>query len=217
MKKIVSLITLIMGAFIFSANAQDIIVLTNGNEIKAKVQEVTTTDVRYKLFDSPEGATLFVPKSEVFSITYDDGYRIVIDQSTAKKTNAPIEKGTRAIGVYIPVLANYGLGAKYQQIVSDAIRLDGTFSIFTFFDNDFSGWDINANVHYLVPVEQFVIYPLLGLGIRNIKERDAGKETRPVLNAGGGIDIMLSEKATFNLELKISNVSMLSFGFMFKL
>jgi len=55
------------------AYAQDYIVLTNGDQIMAIVIEVSSTEVRYKLFERPNGRTRIVPRMNVRSImTWDD-------------------------------------------------------------------------------------------------------------------------------------------------
>ena len=46
-------IVISMGA----ANAQDLITKKNGEDIKAKVLEVTPNEVKYKLYDEPNGVT----------------------------------------------------------------------------------------------------------------------------------------------------------------
>jgi len=54
-------------------NAQDIITKKNGDEIKAKVQEVGINDVRYKLFENESGPTYTLLKSDIFMIKYENG------------------------------------------------------------------------------------------------------------------------------------------------
>jgi len=63
------------------ARAQDYITKTNGDDIKAKVLEVTPTEVKYKRFESLEGATYVINKSDVLIIHYHDGTRDVITTS----------------------------------------------------------------------------------------------------------------------------------------
>lgn len=54
-------------------NECDIIILKNGQEIRAKVLEVGQTEIRYKMCDNPEGPTFTKSKSEVSSIKYPNG------------------------------------------------------------------------------------------------------------------------------------------------
>ena len=72
--------TLIFITFLLSVSvyAQDIITLRNGNEIKAKVLEISNTEVKYKRFDNLQEATIAIPSIDVFFILYENGTREVI-------------------------------------------------------------------------------------------------------------------------------------------
>lgn len=72
MKKIISitLLTIMSSCFM---QAQDIITQKNGQDIKAKILEVGTNEVKYKLFDEPNGATYTVKKSSLVMIKYESG------------------------------------------------------------------------------------------------------------------------------------------------
>ena len=52
----------------FSAMAQDVIILKNGDEIKSLVQEIGTEYVKYKRFDNQTGPTYNVAIVEIFMI-----------------------------------------------------------------------------------------------------------------------------------------------------
>lgn len=65
------------------AVAQDIIVKNNKEEIKAKVLEVDTDRVKYKLFDSQDGPIYTVLKGQVFMIIYKNGRRETFEMSTS--------------------------------------------------------------------------------------------------------------------------------------
>lgn len=72
MKKLVLFaIAFVFGAF--AANAQDIITLKDGTDIKAKVTEVTGTEVKYKKFSNPDGPTFVIPKSDILVVRYENG------------------------------------------------------------------------------------------------------------------------------------------------
>ena len=72
-------------ASIFSANAQDIMLMQSGKEIKAKVTEITSSEIMYKLFGRTENPTINkVAKSKVVAIVFEDGTLMVINPITAK-------------------------------------------------------------------------------------------------------------------------------------
>ncbi len=55
------------------ASAQDIIYLRNGEQIKAKINEVTYDAITYTHFENPTGALLKIYKGEVEKIVYENG------------------------------------------------------------------------------------------------------------------------------------------------
>ena len=61
-----------------SMYAQDIITLQNGDEIKAKVTEISASEIRYKRFENLEGPTIVISRSDVFFINYENGMREII-------------------------------------------------------------------------------------------------------------------------------------------
>lgn len=61
--------------FLFSSMgfAQDLLTKKNGEDISAKVLEVTTTEIKYKKFDDLNGSIFTILKSEVLLIRYENG------------------------------------------------------------------------------------------------------------------------------------------------
>ena len=77
---------------IYSEECNDIIVMKNGDEVKAKVIEINETEVKYKLCDNIEGPLVIANKSNVFMIKYSNGSKeILANESAQKKT----EKGNQ--------------------------------------------------------------------------------------------------------------------------
>ena len=70
--------------------AQDIIIMKNGSEIQAIVQDIRIDDVKYKKFDNPNGPNYTLKRSEIFMIRYENGSKdvfneIVTDVSAGKQ------------------------------------------------------------------------------------------------------------------------------------
>ena len=57
----------------YTASAQDIIVMKNGTAVKAKVQEITSNEIKYKKFSNLNGPLFVVDKSEVFAVNFENG------------------------------------------------------------------------------------------------------------------------------------------------
>ncbi|MBN1639387.1 MAG: hypothetical protein JW866_10490 [Ignavibacteriales bacterium] len=70
---------LLFGTLIITtcAFAQDIIYKVDGSEIKTKVIEITTNEIKYKNFEQLESALLNIPISQVFMIIYESGEKEV--------------------------------------------------------------------------------------------------------------------------------------------
>lgn len=81
-------IVLFLAICLFSVSgifAQDNIILKNGDEIKSKIIEVATAEIKYSKFENPTGPVYTILKSDVFMIKYENG---------SKDTFNPIEKPT---------------------------------------------------------------------------------------------------------------------------
>ena len=64
------------------AQAQDLITKKDGQDIKARVLEVSPNEVKYKLYDEPDGATYIVKKSELVMIRYESGRNEVFNNNS---------------------------------------------------------------------------------------------------------------------------------------
>lgn len=81
------LILLTTSVFIcFTSVAQDLLTKRNGEEVKVKVTEVTSTDVRYKVYDNQEGPVYTLSKTEVFSVKYQNGTKDIFAEQSAAPT-----------------------------------------------------------------------------------------------------------------------------------
>lgn len=115
---------------IFSrTEACDILTLKNGNEIEVKVIEIGTSEIRYKKCDNPEGPTITVRKSEVFSIKYPNGSKDIISSSNSSffdNSNQSHPEGDRSfivtlilwfflgvLGIHRFYLGHIGMGVLY--------------------------------------------------------------------------------------------------------
>ena len=75
--------------------AQDIIIMRNGDEVQAKVEEVGQTEIKYKKFSNLEGPSYSVSKAQVFMIRYENGQRDVFE---APRPPANVQQAPSAPG-----------------------------------------------------------------------------------------------------------------------
>ncbi len=146
--------------------------------------------------------------------------------------NTFAQKDEKSIGLnlgYGSEVKNFAIGAKFNYGLTDQIRLSPSFNYFLPKDG-FSGWELNADAHYLFDVAPKIkIYPLAGLtftGWRfdwggmlddwedeygyDFEDEDGGgssTETKFGINLGGGINYQLTNKLDIGFELKYSIVS----------
>jgi hypothetical protein len=74
----------------FMCFSQDILTYKNGTEVKAKVVEVTSSEVKFKRLDNPDGPLYTISKSDLFMIKYENGTKEVFTaQSTMESVPAP--------------------------------------------------------------------------------------------------------------------------------
>lgn len=69
--------------------AQDNIVLRNGEEIPAKVLEVSQTDLKYRKFANPEGPVYTAPLRDVLLIKYANGSKDSFGTNNGPLLNKP--------------------------------------------------------------------------------------------------------------------------------
>jgi hypothetical protein len=95
MKKLIFIIALV--SLTSFANAQDTIILKNGNKISAHVIEVGVSEIKYYKTDNPNSPTYIETKENVFVIKYQNGTKDVFNENLHKTDSVIIhnsEKGT---------------------------------------------------------------------------------------------------------------------------
>jgi len=99
--------------------AQDIIILKNGDDIQAIVQEVETNEVKYKRFDNPNGTNYVLKKSDIFMIRYENGRKDVFAGSAL-----PAEKQQQTADMSTQSELSYDNGVRQNRakLTSEQVR-----------------------------------------------------------------------------------------------
>lgn len=79
MKKIILVLATAFISISYSF-AQDIITKKNGDDVKSKIIEVTTNEVKYKMLENPDGPTFTILKSDILMIRYSNGAKDVFNE-----------------------------------------------------------------------------------------------------------------------------------------
>ena len=115
------LFAIAMAVFISHACfSQDVITYKNGTEAKVKVMEVTSTEVKFKKEENPDGPVYAELKSKIFMILYANGNKEVFGDNVAK----PVSTATTT-------------GGKQQTFNDDRLKFSGPRIGFTIIGN---GW-----------------------------------------------------------------------------
>jgi hypothetical protein len=72
---------------VFSGLGQDLIITKKGQDISAKVLEISLTTVKYKRFDNINGPIYNIPKSDVLMIRYQNGTKELLTGNSLKNEN----------------------------------------------------------------------------------------------------------------------------------
>lgn len=76
------ILTLLLGLFCNFLFAQDLIIMRNGDEVKAKVSEILQDQIKFKKWDNQDGPMYTENKSSIFMIKYQNGTKEVFDQQS---------------------------------------------------------------------------------------------------------------------------------------
>ena len=159
---IFTILFFIMG-WAYYVNAQDMIILKDGNVIEAKVLEISPTEIRYKRFDHLEGPTIIIMAADVLSIRYENGRVEVINSSPRPATTTPgipnIPAFPKAGGASEETKPNprfntIGAALGYQGVSAFGFTINGTVSPanYTFFDFNlglgFNSFAFNGRINF---------------------------------------------------------------------
>lgn len=72
-----------------SSAAQDVLLLRTGEEVQAKVEEVTASEVKYRKYDNLSGPLYTIKKAELFMIRYENGSKDVFNEQPPATNPTP--------------------------------------------------------------------------------------------------------------------------------
>ncbi len=96
MKRLIILALALLGSAMVS-RAQDIITTRSGEDIQAKVQEVSPLVIKYKRFSNPDGPTYSISTGQVLMIRYENGEKDIFDGAPVNTafSDGPVLEGLR--------------------------------------------------------------------------------------------------------------------------
>ena len=151
------------------------------------------------------------------------------------------DKGDMAVGLNLGItpctesgvsVANFGIGARFQYNVTNPLRLEAAVG-YDFKDKEVSVFTAGVNGHWIFSLsEKFNIYPIVGVGVANIKGyvsvdekvRDeilnnqghvntydnddiSDSSTKFYYNLGAGGEYKITDRLSANIEVKWQGIS----------
>ena len=118
--------------------------------------------------------------------------------------SAMAQKDIKAAGIHLNYgtgIESFSLGVKFQQNITDEIRLEPSMNYYFANKAGHDMLDINFNAHYLFPMAGNIrLYPLVGL---TFERWDTGKiKNRLGVNMGAGAEFDIADNWMMNFELK---------------
>lgn len=98
--------------------AEDIIVLQNGDIVKAKVIEIGQTEVKYRKISNLNGPIYSINKNEIFSISYENGEKEVFNDNPTKHKLEANSDSQNSVTVVSPAEDNDNIISEYNQYYS---------------------------------------------------------------------------------------------------
>ncbi|HAQ70453.1 MAG TPA: hypothetical protein DCR48_05710, partial [Flavobacteriales bacterium] len=86
-----SILLFILSLTFGSISAQDVIINNTGDEIQAKVLEISSSEIKYKRYDNLDGPIITIAKSEVLLIKYENGTKDVFQNQAEESSSAATE------------------------------------------------------------------------------------------------------------------------------
>ena len=141
----------------FSINAQDLIILRDGNVIEAIVIELSPSEIRYRRFDHLDGPIIVIPTVNVLSIRYENGRLETFDTTYTsdvqndKNISSAMDPNRLTFGINIDPsgFALFGPSASMEFTKGKLnTQIDFRFPSIGLLNNDTGGFGIGLGFNY---------------------------------------------------------------------
>lgn len=150
-----------------TANAQDLLVKLSGKIEKVKILEITSDEVKYKLYGNPEGPTFTVRQNQLFSIQLEDGtvqkFGETVPPSVSTNTSYQTVPQSTPVQTVAPTVIGSNTVTTTQSAPS-TLYGKGYDSVLSFYLQDGwgIGWDIRKNFSQYIGWDIFGISYMSG-------------------------------------------------------
>jgi hypothetical protein len=128
MKKLIFVIATMMSVIATTANAQDVLTKRNNETIKVKITEIGVDEIKYRMFNEPQGIVYTLDKADITSIKLESGHT----EQFEKNNLVPVaynEQRKQAIksNFLFPISSSAKLS--YERLVSPNVSVEVTTTI----------------------------------------------------------------------------------------
>lgn len=128
MKKVIFVIATMMSVIATTANAQDVLTKRNNETLKVKITEIGVDEIKYRIFNEPQGIVYTLDKTDIASIRLESGHT----EQFEKNSLAPIaynEQRKQAIksNFLFPISSSAKLS--YEKLLSPNASVEVTTTI----------------------------------------------------------------------------------------
>jgi len=202
--------------------------MRNGDEIRAKVTELTPSEIRYKRFENLEGPTIVARRAEGFAITYEKGTRELINPVTATTTKqATLTSVYEHTPYYAGIVGGYGIlgpviGIKAAYFFTEKLGVGLTYRRNTWSDwYDYGSTSVYAN--YFGPVfyghwgrtgSKFFFPSTVGFGVATYEEvygNESEKFTNFAMYISQGVAYRFASLCSAGINFNLGGGSLVAF------
>lgn len=155
------LLTIIACLLYVAAQAQDVLIKRNGDELEVKVLEINLQEVKYKRFDNLEGPVISIAKADIFMIKYENGTKVIMNEARPAVQQPVYARGNnqqQSLKLAGPRLGFTVLSQNYRDHIKDDFDTDVSALMTQF------GWQFETRVFTLENGTSglFEFVPLIG-------------------------------------------------------
>lgn len=162
LKSLSFIICLILCSLTYKSFSQDVITLSNGTVIEAKVIKITDSEIEYKKWNYQDGPSYIEKVSNISSIKYQNGDTDTFNKAATNNEGvvATVKKKSKSfIGI------NGGLGIGISNVYGYYNYSDGYYDYYNYFDDYYAYFPISVGVDFAFPIGSvFALGPYASLG-----------------------------------------------------
>jgi hypothetical protein len=209
LKSLSFIVCLILCSLTYKSFSQDVITLSNGTEIEAKVIKITDSEIEYKKWNNQEGPSYVEKISNVSSIKYQNGNKDTFNQKTAEVKVVNEKKKSKP---FIGINGGIGAGINYEKgfyTYTDSYN----YEYYEYYDDYYAYLPVSVGVDFAFPIGSvFALGPYASLG-SEVSSFNVGLGALAMFRFKNECAIMVGEGLNIITDYGLGNSYRLGFKF----